>query len=111
MQDPVSGQDAQDIMMDSANPLAAKLVPLILRLDWRTGSWRTPSRSWRTGRTRATRTAVDSPGAAYFAMVFAALLEATFTDELPAVGRTDSGLPLDAGDDGSSRRSPERVVG
>ena len=83
MQDPVSGQDAQDIMMDSANPLAAKLVPLILRLDVEDGFVADAVAILEDWQDAGYPNDVDSPGAAYFNMVFAALLEATFTDELP----------------------------
>lgn len=80
---PVTVADAEAIMMDSAHPLAERLVPIMLRVpiedpfvaeavdmleDWQAEGYPND---------------VDSAGAAFFNVVVAALMQSTFADELP----------------------------
>ena len=76
------------LALDDANPYAAMLVPTLLQLT-------VPSRFDRTGqdllRTWDRRSSADSAAAAYFAAVWAKVLELTFWDDLPANARPDGG--------------------
>ena len=76
------------IQMDSRNPIAAQLVPLLLSADL-------PSYYYRPGQTLLQhwdfQQPADSGAAAYFNVVWSNLLDLTFHDELPESVWPDGG--------------------
>jgi penicillin amidase len=82
--------DLQAIQGDTYNPVAAEVVPLLLQVKTDssfgfTAQARDLLKDWNYGQQ------VDSPAAAYFNAVWFALLDLTFSDELPEGVRPDGG--------------------
>ncbi|MGM0385372.1 MAG: penicillin acylase family protein [Actinomycetota bacterium] len=83
---------ANEIMLDTANPLAEVLVPTILRLDIDDAFLREAVDELSLWEGEGYANDVDSSGAAYFNAVWANLVSLTFDDELPdgTTSRDDS---------------------
>lgn len=81
--EPITVERANEFMMDASNPLAERLVPMILGLDVTENYLTTALDELRTWRDEGYVEHVDSSGAAYFNTLWAHLLELTFGDELP----------------------------
>ena len=75
-------ESANDLMLDSANPLAAVLVPSILRLDIEDSFLAAAVAELAAWQEEGYPNDVDSSGAAYFNAVWANLMSLTFDDEL-----------------------------
>ena len=88
--DGITLADANEIMLDSANPLAAVLVPSILRLEIDDPFLEEAVTELAAWERQGYPNERDSAGAAYFNAVAANLMALTFDDELPA-GMTSKG--------------------
>ncbi|WP_395696018.1 penicillin acylase family protein [Nocardioides sp.] len=84
----VSADDMLAIQLDDLNPLAAELVPYLLTVDLPRGYY--AAGQWQLRRWDFHQDA-DSPGAAYFNVVWRNLLALTFHDELPEDAWPDGG--------------------
>lgn len=85
--DPVTVASTSRMQLDTYNPMAAKLVPYLLKARPPAGAKKARDllRGWDF------RTPPDSAAAAYWNAVWAHLLVDTFGDELPAAARPDGG--------------------
>lgn len=81
--DDVTVAAANEVMMDSANPLAAVLVPSILRLDIEDAFLQEAVDELAAWQEEGYPNDSESSGAAYFNAVWANLMSLTFDDELP----------------------------
>lgn len=82
---------ANEIMLDSKNPLAEALVPAILRLDFRDPFIREALDELRVWRDAGYPNDTNSAGAAFFNTIYAFLLKATFGDEIGEAQGLDGG--------------------
>jgi len=79
----VTVEDANDLMLDSAHPIAGVMVPAILRLTVESEFIRQAIRELRLWRDEGYPNDADSAGAAFFNTIWANVLTLTFGDELP----------------------------
>ena len=86
-QQPLEIADLRRIQADTRNPMAAQLVPLLLKakVDDFTGQAQQLLRGWDFSQRE------DSAPAAYYNAVWAQLLQITFDDELPTGAQADGG--------------------
>ncbi|HLS50032.1 MAG TPA: penicillin acylase family protein [Actinomycetaceae bacterium] len=82
---------ANEVMIDNHNPLAAELVPALLRVDVEDAFVAEAVELFEGWRDEGYPQDGDSAAAAYFAAVWAQLLDLTFNDELPASIAPDGG--------------------
>lgn len=87
----ISPQRAEEYMLDDLSAHAQLLVPAILALDIDDPFVRDAVEELRRWQEDGLFMSADSPGAAYFASVWAHLMHLTFDDDLPVAARPDGG--------------------
>ncbi len=87
---PITVARANEYMLEDGNPYAAAVVPAILALDVHDRFLRLAVDQLRSWAEEGYPQRVDSPGAAFFASIWAHLLKLTFHDDLPNAQLTNS---------------------